>query len=198
MSSCYCSQQRRFIVPTPFWYLVGCCCDFRPYVLQKRALSVRPAEFIRLIHIYHNSNIIWFIVQCLHAAYKSLIYHKLWKESCCLTITFTNSGQFPPSFYILWKPFIVWVPRRCYFLGIWLRSHRDQWLVLASQVMWAPWIHTHENIKPVTFSLIASSETQGAILINRLVGLYFGEEWIKWYFLMSGNFVCFLMRVIYY
>ena len=191
MSSCYHSQQRRFIVSTPFWYLAGCCCDFRPYVLQKGALSIRPAEFIRLIHICHNGNIIWFIVQCLHAAYKTLIYHKLWKESCCLTITFTNSGEFPPYFYILWKPFIVWVPKRPCFLDIWLRSHRDQWLVLASQGMWAPWIHTHENIKPVTFSLIASSETQGAILINRLVGLYFGEEWIKWYFLMSGNFFVF-------
>ena len=199
MSSCYYSQKRRPIVPTPFWYLVGCCCDFRPYVLQKGALSVNWAEFIRLIHICHNGTIILFIVQCLDATYSTVTYHKLWKESCCLTITFTNSGELLPSFYVLWKPLIVWVPRRCCFLDTWLRSHRDQGLVLASQRMWASWIHTHENINPVKFSLTASSETQGAILINRLVGLYFGEEWTEWYFLMPVNFsVSFLMRVIHY
>ena len=58
VSNCYCSQQRRIIISTPFWYSVECYCDFKPYVLKKGALSVRLAQFIRLIHIFHNGNII--------------------------------------------------------------------------------------------------------------------------------------------
>ena len=58
VSNCYCSQQRWIIISTPFWYLAECYCDFKPYVLQKGALSVRLAQIRRLIHIFHNCNII--------------------------------------------------------------------------------------------------------------------------------------------
>ena len=58
VSNCYYSQQRWIIISTPFWYSVECYCDFKPYVLKKGALSVRLAQFIRLIHIFHNGNII--------------------------------------------------------------------------------------------------------------------------------------------
>ena len=58
VSNCYCSQQRWIIISTTFWYLAECYCDFKPYVLKKGALSVRLAQFIRLIHIFHNGNII--------------------------------------------------------------------------------------------------------------------------------------------
>ena len=58
VSNCCYSQQRRIIISTPSWYSVECYCDFKPYVLQKGVLSVRLAQFIRLIHIFHNGNII--------------------------------------------------------------------------------------------------------------------------------------------
>ena len=58
VSNCYYSQQKWMIISIPFWYSAECYCDIKLYVLQKGALSVRLAQFIRLIHIFHNGNII--------------------------------------------------------------------------------------------------------------------------------------------
>ena len=69
---------------------------------------------------------------------------------------------------------------------------------LEAKEIWAPGIHTHKNVKHVTFSLIASSQTGSkAYLTGWLDYTLFWGEWTELYFLRYGSlFVCLLIRVV--
>ena len=92
VSNCYYSQQKWMIISIPFWYSAECYCDIKLYVLQKGALSVRLAQFIRLIHIFHNGNIIPGSEDNVWTQQKkcSVVHHDIWKELCWTVITCTN------------------------------------------------------------------------------------------------------------